>query len=54
MDNGDQYREKNIFLCTKFFIMPVIFNKWMTINNVNMTSWVQLQWSCIIVENELF
>jgi hypothetical protein len=26
----------------------------MTINDVNMTSWVQLLWSCIIVENELF
>jgi len=26
----------------------------MTINDVSMTSWVQLWWSCIVVENELF
>ncbi len=30
------------------------FNIWMTINDISMTSWVQLEWSCIVVENELF
>jgi phosphatidate phosphatase PAH1 len=30
------------------------FNIWMTINDVNMTSWVQLEGSWIVVENELF
>jgi hypothetical protein len=29
------------------------FNKWTTINDISMTSWMQLLWSCIIVENEL-
>ncbi len=30
------------------------FNKWMIINDVSMISWVQLLWSCLVVENELF
>ncbi len=30
------------------------FNEWMIMNDVNMTSWVQLKWSCMVVENELF
>jgi hypothetical protein len=30
------------------------FNESMTINNINITSWMQLEWSCIVVENELF
>jgi hypothetical protein len=28
--------------------------RWMTIYDVNNTSWVQLLWSYIVVENELF
>jgi hypothetical protein len=30
------------------------FDGWMTINDVNMASWVQLWWSYIVVENEVF
>jgi hypothetical protein len=30
------------------------FNKWMIVNDVNMTSYVQLEWNCILVENQLF
>jgi hypothetical protein len=29
------------------------FNRWMKINDINMTSWVHLLWNCIVVENEL-
>jgi hypothetical protein len=44
MNDGDQYFEKNIhFYVQKFSKCHVSnFNKWMTINDVNMTSWVQL------------
>jgi len=39
----------------KIFIMSrVKFYRWMTTNDVSMTSCVQLEWSYIVVENELF
>ncbi len=58
MDNGNQYLKKKIILMFKKFHSAMCedsnFDGWMTINDVNMASWVQLWWSYIVVENEMF
>ncbi len=42
IDDGDQYFKKKIM--SKFFHKCHMsnFNRWMTINDINMTSWVKL------------
>ncbi len=43
MEDGDQYFEKNNFMSNFFHnAMCLDCNRWMTINEFNMTSWVQL------------
>jgi len=56
MNDGVQYFENKIIFYVResSYCHMLDFNRWMTINDVNMTSWVWLLWSCIVVENELF
>ncbi len=43
MDGGNQYLEKKIiFMSTNLQCHMLDFIRWMTINNVNMISWMQL------------
>ncbi len=54
MYNKNQYFGKKNNVQKSSYCHVSNFNRWMTINDVNMTLWVQLLWSCIVIENELF